>query len=112
MWPYAKAIEALEQKYRQARRDGASWAEDEDGRRPAFQIGSLVAQAIGEGDGWRAARALVAFRKLLGSRFFLRALHWCEVETRRIDREHARREARAGGPVKAQPRSPSVPRAA
>jgi hypothetical protein len=112
MWPYAKAIEALEQKYRQARRDGASWAEDEDGRRPAFHVGSLVAQAIAEGDGWRAARALVAFRRLFGSRFFLRALHWCEVEGHRLDREHARREARAGGPMKAQPRSASVPRAA
>jgi hypothetical protein len=94
MWPYTTAIEALEQKYRQARREGAPWAEDEDGRRPAFQIGSLVAQAIAEGDGWRAARALVAFRKLFGSRFFRRALRWCELEGQRIDRERAVRGAR------------------
>jgi hypothetical protein len=110
MWPYTTAIEALEQKYRQARREGAPWAEDEDGRRPAFQIGSLVAQAIAQGDGWRAARALVAFRKLFGSRFFLRSLRWCELEGQRIDREQARRAAR--GVVKAAPRAGAERRAA
>jgi hypothetical protein len=96
MWPYPKAIEALEQKYRQARREGLAWAEDEDGRRPAFQIGALVALAIAEGDGFRAARALVAFRALLGSRFFQRALRWCELEGRRLEAERALRASRHG----------------
>jgi hypothetical protein len=111
MWPYARAIEALEHKYRQARREGAAWAEDEDGRRPSFQVGALVAQAIAEGDGWRAARALVAFRKLFGSSFFQRALRWCEIEGKRLDRERALRAVR--GPVKAVARSVArSPRAA
>lgn len=94
MWPYPTAIEALAHKYRQARRDGRGWAEDEDGRRPAFQIGALAAQAIDEGDGFRAARALVAFRALFGSRFFQRALRWCVAEGRRLDAERALRAAR------------------
>ncbi len=110
MWPYAKVIEALEHEYRQARREGDSWAEDEDGRRPAFHVGSLVAQAIAEGDGWRAARALVAFRRLFGSRFFQRALGWCEREGQRIAREQALR-ARFE-PAKARPRSDGAPRRA
>lgn len=93
-WPYRTAIEALEHKYRQARAEGATWAEEEDGRRPAFQIGSLVAQAIGEGDGWRAARALVAFRALLGSHFFQKALAWTVAEGRRVDAERALRARR------------------
>jgi hypothetical protein len=103
MWPYGTAIQALEHKYRQARREGAPWADDEDGRRPAFQVGSLVAQAIAEGDGWRAARALVAFRALFGSRFFQRALRWSEIESGRIERERAMRAARVPALAKAKP---------
>jgi hypothetical protein len=92
-WPSRTAIEALEHKYRQARREGQAWSEDEDGRRPAFQVGSLVAQAIAEGDGWRAARALVAFRALFGSLFFRRALRWVELEGRRLELQRRPRAA-------------------
>lgn len=93
-WTHRTAIEALEQKYRQARAEGASWAEDEDGHRPAFQVGALVAQAIGEGAGWRAGRALAAFGRLLGPAFLRRSSRWCAAELRRIDLEQAARARR------------------
>lgn len=102
-WPYRTAIEGLEEKYRAARAEGATWAEDQDHHRRAFAIGALAARGVLEGNGWRAARALVAFRALLGSRFFRRAIGFYLEELRREERAEALRAAARPALAKARP---------
>lgn len=111
-WPYERAIQGLEDKYRSARTEGVTWAEDEDHHRRAFAIGALAAKAVLEGDGWRAARALVAFRAILGSRFFRRALAFYEQELQREERAQALRAAARPALARARPTTSSSTRRA
>jgi hypothetical protein len=70
-----------------------------DDRRPPR--GERTAQAIGEGDAWRGAPALVAFRALLASPFFQKALARPLAAGWRVDAERAIRVGRASGAAEA-----------